>query len=183
MQCLPCPTLCFCFPAKVQAIGFQIGLHKWWAWYIRASSSHTDNIYYETLDAAALKSLLESVFLSRPRPQRWKHRSLKGVALILLMPGVCFLPQPFVSVWEFLWGTGSCSKWQTAFLSNKWKALPAAGTLVSVEKLTTDPLQSPCWEWLLSSPMWATLTTHKRPVILMPKHCAYGQIPANTQKV
>lgn len=46
MQCLPCPTLCFCFPAKVQAIMLQIGLHKWGAWYTEASCSHTDNILW-----------------------------------------------------------------------------------------------------------------------------------------
>lgn len=46
---------------------------------------HTLTIYYETLDRTALKSLQESVFLSRPRPQRWMDtlfikRSYLGVS-------------------------------------------------------------------------------------------------------
>lgn len=65
---------------------------------------HTLTICYETLDTAALKSLLESVVLSRPWPQRWMgtqviKRSYLGVSQC--QEGVPH--QLRVLMWEFLW--------------------------------------------------------------------------------
>lgn len=81
MQCfLPLPPPCaFVFLPKYRLLGYR------WD-YINGEHNtpgphvHTLIIYYETLDRAALKSLLESVVLSRPRPQRGMDTwPLKGV--------------------------------------------------------------------------------------------------------
>lgn len=96
---------------------------------------HTLTIYYETLDSAALKSLLESVVLSRPGPQRWMDTEVfKGS---YSMPGRGFPHQLLVWMWEFFY-YGSLVQliWQTAvllaFLSGEWQALPATGRLISL---------------------------------------------------
>ncbi len=95
---------------------------------------HTLTIYYETLDRAALKSLLESVFLSRPTPQRWPF-IIRRYLGVFSKPGRDFPHQPVVWMWRFLWwGLGSSWKWQAAvlliFLSGEWEALPAADRLI-----------------------------------------------------
>lgn len=132
-SCLPCPTLCFCFPAKVQAIRLQIGLHKWWAWYIRASSSHTDNILWNIRQGSPQipPGICGSL---TTQATEVNTQVIKGSFLVVFsMPRGCFPHQPFVQVWEFLCGAlGQAENGNLllAFLSTKWQALPAAGRLI-----------------------------------------------------
>lgn len=95
---------------------------------------HTLTIYYETLDRADLKSLLESLVLSRPRPQRWMATQvIKGIPLCFWMSGGCFPHRLLVSMCEFLWwDLGLSWKWRAAvmlaLLSGERRA--AAGWLI-----------------------------------------------------
>lgn len=129
-----CLLYAFVFPTKYRLLCY--------IWdYINAAHNtavshvHTLTICYETLDGPALKSLLESAALSRPRARRWMDtRVIKGIPLCSPVPGGCFPLQLLVWMWEILWCSfGLTWKWQAAllaFLRGERCALPVAGRLI-----------------------------------------------------